>query len=139
MNIKEMVPNLPDGAPDIGEVLLATSDISWREKSLKGLYEKMLWRDESTGASIALIRFDKGVGIPKPHFHASDQCMFCLEGKYKYTASNVTLKPGSFYWNPKGNEHGPTIAHEDTVFLEIYDGPHYPQRPDWYDNDEDAL
>jgi 2,4'-dihydroxyacetophenone dioxygenase len=22
--------------------------------------------------------------------------------------------------------------------LEIYDGPHYPQRPSWYANDEDA-
>jgi 2,4'-dihydroxyacetophenone dioxygenase len=22
--------------------------------------------------------------------------------------------------------------------VEIYDGPHYPQRPSWYANDEDA-
>ena len=22
--------------------------------------------------------------------------------------------------------------------VEIFDGPHYPQRPSWYDNDEDA-
>ena len=35
----------------------------------------------------------------------------------------VTLKPGSFYCNPKGNVHGPTLAHEDTVVVEIYDHP----------------
>jgi hypothetical protein len=34
--------------------------------------------------------------------------------------------------------HGPTIAHEDTVVMEIYDGPHYPERPPFYDNDDDA-
>jgi 2,4'-dihydroxyacetophenone dioxygenase len=50
----------------------------------------------------------------------------------------VTLTPGSFYWNPKGNVHGPTLAHEETIVLEIYDGPHYPERPSWYSDDEDA-
>jgi 2,4'-dihydroxyacetophenone dioxygenase len=100
-------------------------------KSLKGLYEKMLWRDDATGASICLIKFDKGTSIPEPHMHASNQFMFCLEGHYEYTRTGVTLKPGSFYWNPKGNVHGPTIAHEDTIVVEIYDGPHYPQRPSY--------
>jgi hypothetical protein len=28
--------------------------------------------------------------------------------------------------------HGPAIAHEDTVVIEVYDGPHYPERPSWY-------
>ncbi len=37
-----------------------------------------------------------------------------------------------------GLVHGPAVAHEDTVVLEIYDGPHYPQVPDWYTNPEDA-
>jgi hypothetical protein len=64
--------------------------------------------------------------------------MFCLKGRYEYTKTGVTLTAGSFYWNPKGNVHGPTLAHEETIVLEIYDGPHYPQRPSWYSNDEDA-
>lgn len=138
MKLRDMVPHLPEGAPDMGEVLLETDNIPWREKSLKGLYEKMLWRDDGTGATIALIRFDKGSGIPEPHAHASNQFMFVLEGKYEYTATGVVLTPGSFYWNRRGNVHGPTIAHEDTVFLEIYDGPHYPERPGWYRSDEDT-
>ena len=32
----------------------------------------------------------------------------------------------------------PTVAHEETIVLEIYDGPHYLERPSWYSNDEDA-
>jgi quercetin dioxygenase-like cupin family protein len=110
----------------------------WREKSLKGISEKMLWRDEKTGASIALIKFAEGAGIPQPHFHASNQFMFCLKGKYEYTSTGVTLTPGCFYCNPKGNVHGPAIAHAETVVIEIYDGPHYPEKPSWYTDEQDA-
>lgn len=130
--------NLPEGAPSLDEILLQSADLEWRPKSLPGLYEKMLWRNEETGASIAMIKFEKGSSIPKPHSHASNQFMFCFSGRYEYTATGVTLVAGSFYCNPKGNVHGPTIAHEDTVVLEIYDGPHYPQVPDWYTNPADA-
>jgi quercetin dioxygenase-like cupin family protein len=129
---------MPPSAPSLDEILIDSAALPWRAKSLAGIHEKMLWRDEATGASIALIRFDKGAGIPAPHYHASNQFMFCLKGHYEYTSTGVTLRAGSFYCNPKGNVHGPAIAHEETVVVEIYDGPHYPERPSWYSNDEDA-
>ncbi len=129
---------LPEGAPKLEELLLATDAMPWREKSLKGIAEKMLWRNEETGASIALIKFAKGAGIPAPHYHPSNQFMFCLSGRYEYTSTGVVLTAGSFYCNPKGNVHGPAIAHEETVVVEIYDGPHYAQKPDWYTDARDA-
>lgn len=129
---------LPKNAPDLTEVLIQSRDMPWRQKSLKGVAEKMLWRDEKTEATIALIRFDKGASIPEPHSHASNQFMFCLSGKYEYVKTGVVLTSGCFYCNPKGNVHGPTIAHEETVVIEIYDGPHYPQKPSWYADERDA-
>ena len=120
------------------EVLLQTEDLEWVEKSLAGLSHKMLWRDPETEASIALVRFEKGSGIPSEHKHASNQFMFCLSGRYVYLPTGTTLTKGSFYWNPKGSVHGPTMAEETSVLLEMYDGPHYPERPSFYDNDEDA-
>ena len=81
----------------LDEVLMQTNDMPWRPKSLKGVSEKMLWRDEKTGASIALIRFEKGASIPEPHLHAANQFMFCLKGKYEYIKTGVTLTEGSFY------------------------------------------
>ncbi|MFM9883884.1 MAG: cupin domain-containing protein [Burkholderiales bacterium] len=126
------------GGPNLQEILIQTRDMPWRAKSLKGVHEKMLWRDAATEATIALIKFEKGCGIPQPHLHASNQFMVCLEGRYEYTATGVVLTPGSFYCNPKGNVHGPTIAHEDTVVVEMYDGPHYPVKPDWYADEKDA-
>lgn len=136
-----MSPANPVGAldaPSLVEILIHAEHMEWRAKSLTGVFEKMLWRDESMGASIALIKFAKGTSIPKPHSHASIQFMYCLSGKYEYTTTGVTLLPGSFYCNPKGNVHGPTLAHEETVVVEIYDGPHYPQMPDWYTDERDA-
>jgi 2,4'-dihydroxyacetophenone dioxygenase len=129
---------LPSNAPSLDEVLIQSDRMPWREKSLAGISEKMLWRDEATGASIALIKFAKGAGIPQPHLHASNQFMFCVSGRYEYTRTGVVLTPGAFYLNPKGNVHGPAIAHEETIVLEIYDGPHYPEKPPWYSDEQDA-
>jgi quercetin dioxygenase-like cupin family protein len=137
--IKEkFMVTMPAGAPKLEEILVDTAKMPWREKSLKGISEKMLWRNDETGASIAMIRFDKGSGIPQPHYHASNQFMICLSGKYEYTATGVVLTAGSFYCNPKGNVHGPAIAHEETVVIEVYDGPHYPEKPSWYTDEQDA-
>jgi quercetin dioxygenase-like cupin family protein len=129
---------IPAGAPGLDEILIQTDAMPWREKSLKGVSEKMLWRNAETGASIALIKFDKGAGIPAPHYHASNQFMICLKGRYEYTSTGVTLTAGSFYCNPKGNVHGPAVAHEETIVVEVYDGPHYPFKPDFYTDEQDA-
>ncbi len=120
------------------EILLQTDDLDWVDKTLAGLSQKMLWRDDETGASIAIVKFEQGSGVPSPHAHASNQFMFCLRGRYRYVPTGVTLTPGSFYWNPKGAQHGPTEALEESVLLEIYDGPHYPTQPSWYTDEEDA-
>ncbi|WP_116953417.1 cupin domain-containing protein [Jiangella endophytica] len=120
------------------EIMLQVDDLDWIDKTLAGLSQKMLWRNDRTGASIALVRFAAGSGIPSRHAHASNQFMFCLEGRYSYLPSGITLEKGSFYWNPEGSAHGPTLAHEDTVLLEVYDGPHYPTQPEWYSSPDDA-
>lgn len=120
------------------EVLLHTGDMEWVDKSLEGLSHKMLWRDEESGASIALVRFQEGSGIPSAHVHASNQFMYCLSGRYRYVPTGTVLTPGDFYWNPKGSTHGPTVADETSVLLEVYDGPHYPEMPSWYTDEEDA-
>jgi quercetin dioxygenase-like cupin family protein len=129
---------LPKDAPGLDEILIQSESMPWRAKSLKGIHEKMLWRNEETGASIALIKFDAGAGIPAPHLHAANQFMFCLKGRYEYLPTKVVLTPGCFYCNPKGNVHGPAVAHEETVVVEIYDGPHYPVQPPWYTDAQDA-
>ena len=94
-----------------------------------GFRQYFLWKNAETGASIAILEYEKGGRIPVKHTHASNQFMYCLEGDYEYTDVGLRLKPGSFYMNPKGNAHGPTLAHERSVLIEIYDGPHYDEKP----------
>ena len=93
---------LPKEMPNLQELLVDTDKVPWREKSLKGISEKMLWRNEETGASIALIRFAKGSGIPQPHYHASNQFMFCLSGKYEYTVDQDGAHRRQLLLQPEG-------------------------------------
>lgn len=120
------------------EILVQSQDHEWLDKTLEGLSHKPLWRNDETEASISLVRFKAGSGIPLRHSHASNQFMFCLSGRYRYVPTGLVLEEGSFYWNPKGALHGPTYAEEDTVLLEVYDGPHYPTQPEWYSDPADA-
>ncbi|HEY4278552.1 MAG TPA: cupin domain-containing protein [Conexibacter sp.] len=127
-----------EGLARFREILVDPGKLEWADKTLRGLAQKMLWRDDDTGASIALVRFLRGSGVPSVHAHASNQFMYCLSGRYTYTATGITLTEGTLYWNPKGSMHGPTLAEEDSILLELYDGPHYPTQPDWYTDPEDA-
>ena len=117
------------------ETLVDTNNLDpsdWQTFEKFELKQYVLWEHPETGASITLLDFPKGTGIPTKHSHASNQFMYCLEGKYEYTDSKLVLGPGSFYSNPKDHPHGPTIAHERSVLIEIYDGPHYYDMPDYH-------
>ena len=109
----------------------ADDETGWEALGTAVAFIKILWENSETGASIALFRVNKGGGVPTTHVHASNQFMYCLKGRYRYTASDIELTPGKFYWNPKDHPHGPTLAEEDCLLVEIYDGPHYYETPDF--------
>jgi quercetin dioxygenase-like cupin family protein len=133
------MPNVPDLSEMKSlEVLIHRQDLEpakWVEFPDYGLRQYFLWKNPLTGGSIALLEFEKGGHIPVQHVHASNQFMYCLEGDYEYTAVKMRLRPGSFYMNPKDNPHGPTIAHERSLLIEIYDGPHYYEKPIYHTDD----
>ena len=91
-----------------------------------------LWENRRTGAHFCLLDVPKGGTVPIRHRHASNQFMYCLKGRYEYVNPGLVLKPGSFYVNPKGNYHGPTVARTHCLLLESYDGPHYFERPSFH-------
>jgi len=114
------------------ELLIHRTDLDpakWIDYPEYGFRQYFLWKNEATGASIALLEYQQGGRIPVKHSHASNQFMYCLEGDYEYVDVGLRLKAGSFYMNPKDHPHGPTIAHEKSVLIEIYDGPHYYEKP----------
>lgn len=122
----------------MGEVLVRMKDLDpkkWITFPDLALRQYFLWMHPQTGASIAIVEFEKGSGIPTKHTHASNQFMYCIEGEYEYTDSRIVLRPGDFYMNPKDNPHGPTLARERSVLVEIYDGPHYYEKPSYHSDD----
>ena len=95
------------------EVLIPAPDPdNWTLIEKTGISFQVLWEDPETGATISLLDAPEGSGVPTKHAHASNQFMYCIEGEYEYTESELTLTKGSFYMNPKGNPHGPTRANK---------------------------
>jgi 2,4'-dihydroxyacetophenone dioxygenase len=122
----------------MGEVVVRKSDLDpakWMTFEKTGLRAYTLWVHPQTGASVALLDFPEGSGVPDKHTHASNQFMYCLEGEYEYTDSKIVLRPGDFYMNPKDHPHGPTRAHKRSLLLELYDGPHYYEAPSYHTKD----
>jgi 2,4'-dihydroxyacetophenone dioxygenase len=114
------------------EVLIDTAKLdkdNWLDFPEYGFKQYFLWKHPTSGASIALLDFQEGGGVPVAHSHASNQFMYCISGEYEYSGSNLTLRAGSFYMNPKDSPHGPTIARKRSLLIEIYDGPHYYEKP----------
>ena len=117
------------------ELLIDTAKLdpdNWIEYPDFGFRQYFLWKNEATGASVALVEVEAGGGVPDKHTHASNQLMYCLSGEYEYTDTKLTLKAGSFYSNPKDHPHGPTKAHKKSLMIEIYDGPHYYEKPSFH-------
>ena len=117
------------------EIVIDTTQLdenAWLEFPDFGFRQYFLWKNEDTGASIAVLDFEEGGRIPTKHAHASNQFMFCISGEYEYTDSDIVLGPGTFYSNPKDNPHGPTLARKRSLLIEIYDGPHYYEKPSFH-------
>ncbi|HEU5129789.1 MAG TPA: cupin domain-containing protein [Glycomyces sp.] len=112
------------------EIHIPAAGGEWQESGVDGLQIKTLWVDRRDGASVCLLKYAAGTRMPRRHVHASNQMMFCLEGRYSYDGG-PTLHPGDFYLNKRDNPHGPAVAERDTVLLEIYDGPHYYEDPEF--------
>ncbi|WP_341994657.1 cupin domain-containing protein [Microbacterium sp. LWH7-1.2] len=129
----ESTPSLPSLERLIHDTDLEESQ--WIDFPEYGLRQYFLHKNPETGASIALLEFAPGGRIPIKHTHASNQFMYCLEGDYEYVDSEIRLRPGSFYMNPKDHPHGPTLAHTHSMLIEIYDGPHYYEIPEFHTAD----
>lgn len=117
------------------EIVIDTTRLDedgWLDFPDFGFRQYFLWKNQETGASIAVLDFAEGGRVPTKHSHASNQFMFCISGEYEYTDSNIVLGPGAFYSNPKDNPHGPTVARKRSLLIEIYDGPHYYEKPDFH-------
>lgn len=82
--------------PETLEVLIGKEDLAeenWLNFPEYGFRQYFIQKNEKTGASIAILEYEPGGGIPIKHSHGSNQFMYCLEGEYEYTDSDILLRP----------------------------------------------
>lgn len=90
---------------------------SWRPLPWKGTYNKVLYFDRVSGATIELAKIDKGAEFPE-HYHASVQTLFLISGKLR--SHNTVIEPGTFNIIPAGQLHGPFHGEEESITFKFF-------------------
>ena len=112
---------------------LKFDDIEW-EDTPRGYYladvkQKILWQDPNTGATLALVKFPKGVA-DKIHSHPeATQITIGLSGGLLMPPDNksVKMEPNMVVTAGKGVKHGRTDFTEESIALFFWDGPPNPE------------
>ena len=93
----------------------------WRPGPYPGVELKLLHRDEATGGVTVLRRFAANTTVPA-HIHPlADETAYVLSGSWE--ESGVTYGPGTCFFAPKGERHGPHVALTEVISLTMFSGP----------------
>lgn len=89
----------------------------WVPLPWKGVYNKVLYMDRVTGATIELAHVKKGNTFPE-HYHTCVQTLFLVSGKLETTSTKI--EQGTFNVIPAGKLHGPFHALEDSIQFKYF-------------------
>ncbi|MDB6059382.1 MAG: chrR Cupin-like domain protein [Verrucomicrobiales bacterium] len=93
----------------------------WQPGPYAGVELMVLHKSEETGGVTVLRKFHAGVTIPA-HIHPhANETAYILQGEWE--ESGVIYKPGTLFFAPKGEQHGPHIARTEVISLTNFDGP----------------
>ena len=94
---------------------------AWKPGPYEGVDLKLLHKNEETGGVTVLRRFKAGAIIPEHIHRKANETAYILEGQWE--ESGTTYSPGTLFYAPQGETHGPHIARTDVISLTIFDGP----------------
>jgi anti-sigma factor ChrR (cupin superfamily) len=118
MDIKKFVA-LSD--PSVSDTHVPAGDGGWVQTDKEGKsFVKVLWTDSHTGEWAVLYRWKKGFVAPA-HKHLGAIHVYIISGRLKLR--DVELGAGDYIHEANGMVHDATEALEDTVHLNIADGP----------------
>ena len=92
-------------------------EYEWTPLPWKGIYNKVLYCDGVTGATIELAKIEKGAEFPA-HYHPSVQTLFLVKGHLKSGDQEIT--EGTFNVIPAGELHGPFFAVEESIQFKYF-------------------
>lgn len=97
------------------------SDKKWQPGPYAGVELLILHKNEQTGGLTVLRKFAAGTTIPA-HIHPqANETAYILSGQWE--ESGVIYTPGTCFFAPKGELHGPHVAKTEVISLTVFDGP----------------
>jgi quercetin dioxygenase-like cupin family protein len=96
-------------------------DKPWQPGPYEGVELKILHRNPATGGVVVLRKFKAGTTVPAHTHPLANEWAYVLSGEWQ--ESGVTYKPGTTFFAPKGEPHGPHVAEGDVISLTVFDGP----------------
>ncbi len=95
-----------------------TDTIPWN-KIADGIYEKILSKDEETGAYTRLLKFEPGAEIPNVLTHDFFEEVYIVKGVLIDKRLNKTFTEGMYAFRNPGMEHGPFVSPTGCITFEI--------------------
>ena len=96
-------------------------DKSFQPGPYPGVELLVLHKNESTGGVTVLRKFHAGVTVPAHTHPQANESVYVLSGEWE--ESGVVHGPGSFFFAPHGQQHGPHLARTEVLSLTVFDGP----------------
>ena len=101
--------------------IAVAKDKSWQTGPYGGVELLVLHNNDSTGGLTVLRKFKAGTTVPAHTHPQANEFAYILAGEWE--ESGVTYAPGTFFFAPKGEKHGPHHAKSDVISLTMFDGP----------------
>jgi quercetin dioxygenase-like cupin family protein len=96
-------------------------DKAWQPGPYPGVELLVLHKNEQTGGVSVLRKFKAGVTVPA-HIHPdANESAYILSGEWEESGTVYTA--GTFFYAPRGQEHGPHLARTEVISLTLFDGP----------------
>ncbi|BFM15704.1 hypothetical protein R50073_18870 [Maricurvus nonylphenolicus] len=107
--------------PAMKDILVKASESNWVPTDPNGkAFIKVLWTCAESGGWAVMHKWKKGYVAP-PHKHLGAIHAFIVSGKLQLREH--TIETGDYMYEPNGIIHESTEALEDTIHLNIADGP----------------
>jgi quercetin dioxygenase-like cupin family protein len=94
---------------------------SWQPGPYAGVELLVLHKNEITGGITILRKFAAGVTVPAHVHPLANESAYILSGEWE--ESGVTYGPGTLFFAPRGQPHGPHVARTEVISLTTFDGP----------------
>jgi quercetin dioxygenase-like cupin family protein len=94
---------------------------SWQPGPYPGVELKVLHRNEATGGVVVLRKFNAGTVVPAHTHPLANEIAYVLSGEWE--EDDQVHAPGTLFFAPRGEKHGPHHARTEVISLTHFDGP----------------